>query len=124
MVTKQQLKNLFLYYLPPIVWMGVIFAFSAQGVIKTTDFYWTDFMIKKTAHLVEYFVLAVLVYRALFKAGVTRKKSIIITLVFCVLYAMSDEWHQSFTPGREPRIRDVVIDSVGVIFGVLTTHKV
>jgi len=39
--------------------------------------------------------------------------------VFCVLYAISDETHQIFVPGRSAQISDVLIDSVGAIVGIL-----
>jgi VanZ family protein len=101
--------------------MGVIFWFSSQPVIQTTDFFLADFVMKKTAHFVEYAILSVLVYRALIRSGIGSKKAIIISAVFSVIYAVSDEWHQSFVPGREPRLRDVVIDSFGAIFGLFLT---
>lgn len=122
--TKKGVRNLIFYYLPPVIWMGVIFAFSAQPVIKTTDFFLADFLMKKTAHFVEYAVLSVLVYRALIRSGVGSRKATIISIIFSILYAISDEWHQSFTPGREPHIRDVIIDSVGAFFGALTARRV
>ena len=41
-----------------------------------------------------------------------------LSLAVCVLYAALDEWHQSFVPGRGPGIKDVMIDSSGVVFGI------
>ena len=99
--------------------MGVIFRFSSRSVIQTAEVYLADFIMKKTAHFVEYAVLSVLVYRALIQSGIGSKKAVAISIVFSILYAISDEWHQSFTPGREPKVRDVLIDSVGVLFGSL-----
>ena len=46
-------------------------------------------------------------------------KRISISLLTGVLYAISDEVHQSFVPGRGPSVQDVLIDSLGVIFGIL-----
>ena len=103
--------------------MGVIFAFSSRSVIQASEFYLADFVMKKTAHFVEYAVLSILVYRALTQAGIGPKKAMLISIIFSILYAISDEWHQSFTPGREPNVRDVIIDTVGVFAGALTISR-
>ena len=42
-----------------------------------------------------------------------NKNIILLVIVVAFLYGLSDEFHQSFTPGREPTVRDMVIDSVG-----------
>ena len=39
--------------------------------------------------------------------------------VFCVIYAFLDEYHQSFSYGRSPQLRDVAIDSIGIVAGVI-----
>lgn len=48
----------------------------------------------------------------------SQKKSFILAFLISLVYAVSDEYHQSLVPGREPRIRDVVIDSIGALFAV------
>ena len=50
---------------------------------------------------------------------IKNKKQICISLIIGILYATSDEIHQIFTPGRGPQITDVIIDSMGVILGIL-----
>lgn len=115
------LKKLFKYWLPVVLWMGVIFTFSSFPTKKAGGVYWLDFIIKKTAHLIEYGFLTILNYRALKAYGVNNKKAAIIAITFSLLYGATDEFHQSFTPGREPRIRDVFIDTIGaglVIYGI------
>lgn len=51
-------------------------------------------------------------------SGVDRSKRIAIALLTCVLYAISDEVHQSFVPGRGAQVKDVLIDSAGAIVGI------
>lgn len=46
-------------------------------------------------------------------------KNILITVLFGALWASSDEFHQSFVPGRHPMVSDVILDSSGVLFGAL-----
>ena len=50
--------------------------------------------------------------------NIKRKYQIYISAIIGILYAISDEIHQSFTPGRGPKITDVFIDSLGVFFGM------
>lgn len=108
-----KVKKLVKLWGPPVFWMALIFFFSSRPTIKTTQIYWQDFVIKKTAHFIEYAILAFLYLRGFLGSGFSKKKSFIFALVLCILYATSDEFHQSFIPGREPRIRDVIIDTIG-----------
>ncbi len=108
-------KQTIFLYVPVIIWCGLIFAVSNRPTISTVDSYAIDFALKKLAHFIEYFILGVLVYRA--------TKNIWISIIFCITYAISDEFHQSFIPGREPRGRDVIIDSLGSITAVITWNK-
>ena len=105
------------YYLPVVFWAGLIFFASSFSTAKTTDFFWGDFLIKKTAHLIEYGILAVLLYRAMRGTEVDKTKAFFLSIIISGLYGLTDEFHQSFTPGREPKIRDVVIDTIGATIG-------
>jgi VanZ family protein len=80
---------------------------------QSSQVYWTDFIIKKTAHLIEYAILGLLNYRAFRGSGVVKKKALYFAFAISILYAASDELHQYFVPGRESRVRDVIIDAVG-----------
>lgn len=78
-----------------------------------------SFAVRKTAHFTIYMALGFCV------SGVFSKVKLIsvntpITLIFCFLYACSDEFHQSFSPGRAPQFRDVMIDTAGALTGILT----
>lgn len=78
-----------------------------------------EFLIRKAAHLTEYAVLAVLLLRAL-RSGWQRAfaQQALLVLVIAGLYAMSDEFHQTFTPSRTPAVRDVMIDCCGAAIGL------
>lgn len=92
-------------WVPALAWCAVIFAFSSLPGSGGRHALWT--LAAKTAHLVEYAVLYLLVRRAL----PTDARA----LLFCLAYAASDEWHQSFVPGRGPSVRDVLIDGIGAL---------
>ncbi len=99
---------------PVVVWAGVIFFFSSVPDLKTGLEY--DFLLRKIAHITEYFVFTFLLYRAFsgsFKMNVFRL--FMYPAVFSFLYAISDEIHQYFVLGRSCAISDVLIDSIGIV---------
>lgn len=79
----------------------------------------TERVIRKIAHFSIYTLVGFLLM-ALFSTyeNIKRKYQIYISAIIGILYAFSDEIHQSFTPGRGPKITDVFIDSLGVFFGM------
>ncbi len=76
---------------------------------------------RKLAHVVEYAVLGWLFMNAVMRTWQTKDQRLAMawSVIFCVLYAVSDEIHQSFSPGRNPAFYDVVIDALGVLIGVV-----
>lgn len=102
------------FWLPVVVWASIIFMFSTIQVEKSDRFDLTDFIIKKSAHLVEYVMLFVLFYRAVKNTtSASIQKAAITAIIAVIIYGASDEFHQSFTPGRGPALRDVIIDTTG-----------
>ncbi|MGG0276178.1 VanZ family protein [Bacillus rhizoplanae] len=73
---------------------------------------------RKNAHFFNYLILGVLVMNALRRSGMQRYRRIGLTLFICVLYAISDETHQLFVPGRGAQVKDVFIDSSGAGVGI------
>lgn len=74
--------------------------------------------VRKNAHFFSYMILGILVLNALRRSGVKDLRGYGFALSICVLYAISDEIHQHFVPGREPGVKDVFIDSAGSIVGL------
>lgn len=117
-----------------IIWMIVIFTFSnANGVISTSqseglvvklanlinytgDINNIRFVVRKCAHMTEYFILGLLVINACKYNGV--KNMIILSILICLAYACTDELHQLFIAGREGKVFDVLVDGVGSILGI------
>jgi VanZ family protein len=97
-------------FLPSIIWMAVIFYFSSRSTTGIGTNATNRFYILKSFHLIEYAFLAILLSLAILK-----KKWIIL---IGYLYAVSDEFHQSFVPGRTSRFRDTMIDLVGILIGI------
>lgn len=124
-----------------ILWMIFIFNLSSQVaeqsnelstgitevVVKTVerinpqvdlDTYKLNHIVRKNAHFFAYLVLGILTLNALRRSGIYGYKSVVLALVICVLYSMSDEIHQLFVPGRGGQFKDVIIDSAGVTIGI------
>jgi VanZ family protein len=101
-------------WLPVVAWAGLIFAFSSVPDLGTGLGGW-DLVLRKIAHAAEYAVLGALLARAVRRPA--------LAAVLGVLYAVSDEVHQAFVPGRMGSPVDVAIDAVGVIAGVVLWQR-
>ena len=86
---------------------------------KEIVLYRTESIIRKIAHFSIYTVVGFLLMGLLSTYKLRDKWRMIITIVIGILYAISDEFHQSFSPGRSPKVTDVYIDTLGIILGVL-----
>lgn len=98
-------------FLPPLIWMGLIFWASSQPKVGMTGNYWISFAVFKSLHIIEYGLLYLLWYLAFYRSNYKEVTSFFISLT----YGISDEIHQTFVPTREGRIRDVIIDLFGII---------
>ncbi len=97
-------------FAPPIVLMGVIFAFSAQPDLNS-GLGTIDFVGRKVVHMTEFGLLWFLWHRAL------RHRHPGWAAAIAIGYAMTDEYHQTFVEGRHGTPRDVLIDAAGVAIG-------
>jgi VanZ family protein len=97
-------------WLPVLVWAGLIFTLSAIPDLGTGLGGW-DLVLRKLAHTAEFAILGALLLRALGHAWAA--------LGLGVAYAVTDEIHQSFVPGRQGSPLDVLIDAAGVGVGVV-----
>lgn len=73
--------------------------------------------VRKSAHAFEFLVLAILLLWAMACHEIKGMKAVIFTLLIVLFYAMTDEFHQLFVPGRGASINDVMIDFIGGVIG-------
>lgn len=104
-------------YSPVVLWMIVMFFLSSRSDLPSSHVQTVDFLTKKTAHVIEYFILNLLWYRA------WGKKDISNAILSSLVFAFTDETHQIFTPDRTGVLRDVGIDMIGVLFSSLLIIK-
>jgi VanZ family protein len=102
-------------WLPVVAWAGLIFALSSVPDLGTGLGGW-DLVLRKAAHLAEYAILGALLARAVISPWVAATLGI--------LYAVTDELHQHFVPGRQASALDVAIDAAGVAVGVVAAGVV
>ncbi|MEP7304314.1 MAG: VanZ family protein [Acidobacteriota bacterium] len=108
-------------WLPPLLYMAAIFFLSSESdpVPQVTTHVWD-----KALHFVEYGGLALLLCRGLRGEGIGWTAALVMALVATSAYGASDEWHQSFTPGRSSDVRDWMADSLGAAIGLAATALV
>lgn len=103
-------------WLPALLLMLVIFVFSSRTNSELPNFYDWDYFIKKGGHAIGYGLLA-LSYLHMFKWDIKRYW---LAWFLTVLYSATDEFHQSFVPGRHAAITDVLVfDNLGAIIALL-----
>lgn len=93
---------------------------SSERIVYYTEKIHTP--VRKLAHMTEYLCLAVAVCFPLYIYHVKGYRLIIISGVFCVVFACTDEFHQLFVSGRAGSIKDVGIDSIGIFLGIALSH--
>lgn len=147
MIAKINLKKIFIW-IPAIIMACVIFGFSKQDgeessglSYKAADIILTisnkagivdynesnkevmieklQYPIRKMAHMTEYAILSVLIMTALLVDGLKAFKLPLTAWLMTTIFAATDEFHQLFVPGRCGSPKDVLIDSIGSIIGLL-----
>ena len=136
-------RTLIQYWLPVLFWMALIFSASSDSMsfqhtsriiapllhwlfpaISDATVHLVVVLVRKAAHLSEYGVLALLVWRLVRRlsantTGVWRWPDLVKTMLVVLVYAASDEFHQRFVPSRQASIQDVAIDTAGGFLALL-----
>ncbi|MCR3955037.1 MAG: VanZ family protein [Gudongella sp.] len=124
-----------------LIWMGLIFFLSSQQAADSnqlstgiTEFIidrlsgifpeispqvqWLNHIVRKNAHFIAYLILGILLVNAFYLNGRSGWNAFILALLISSIYAISDELHQTFVPGRSGELRDVMIDTAGALTGI------
>lgn len=105
-------------WLPLLLAMGVIFFASNQPAVDLPDFGFWDLGVKKLGHFLAYASLALLALRAV----LNWQRPYLTAILIAFLYALSDEFHQTFIPGRNASLVDVAIDMCGTLACLWLIH--
>ncbi len=109
-------------WLPPLVWMGLIFVVSAQPALPSAPGPWDPFL-KKTMHALAYGVLTWLYQRGLRGYRGDDRWVRVVSVMLALAYAVSDEYHQTFVPGRNGSWVDVMVDGLGTLGATLVDWR-
>ena len=107
--------------LAAIGWMGPNFLVSARSTVPQPPGIMPA-VTSNLGHFSVYFVLAIILWWALGGFDLEGRRRWLLAFGLTVLYGLSDEWHQSFVPGRQPDVLDVLVDSVGAICGLMAAE--
>lgn len=97
--------------------MQDLFYIQQDTTIGSVFFHIIEIIIRKAAHITEYAILSITIAYALYAYGRRRWKLILWSEVVSIIYAITDEFHQLFIPGRSGQITDVFIDGCGAFIG-------
>jgi VanZ family protein len=123
-ITSNPLADAARYWLPVLAWMGLIFLTSSRSNLPSAPEPLLDVLIKKTLHFSAYGILVFWWWRALSDAGLAGRWAVLGGFLAAVLYACTDEFHQTFVLGRHGQLQDVLIDTAGAaLSSVLMRRK-
>jgi VanZ family protein len=134
-------KKLLIGIITLFIWMTVIFLLSNEPstvssersgaiveVVKTLGTSLPNdvltFITRKLAHIIAYFILGILMFFVVRAYTPNARKAFLTSISFVCLYAITDEFHQTFVPGRSGEVRDVLIDTTAGAAGVLVTYAI
>jgi len=106
-------------WLPLLLWMAAIYVISDQPDDAVPSFGVWDLLVKKGAHFLAYAILAWLAYRVV----ENTRHPFLTALLITAVYAASDEYHQTFVPGRHGRGFDWIIDCLGGLGALYVIHR-
>lgn len=143
---KKKIRLIMILFI--VIWMLVIFRFSMDTSIEShtlsdmcvqifnklvyhftgkdltiaispSHYMWIELCFRKLAHMFIYFILSISIMIFLYTFQISMFKRMGISLVFCFIYALSDEFHQLFVDGRGASFFDAMIDTSGAFLGIL-----
>jgi VanZ family protein len=103
-----------LRWLTVVLWAAVIFALSSIPSLASPFAPVYDFVLRKCGHMGVYAVLTILLFHALQRHLDRKRRAWLCAALLAGLYALSDEWHQTWIAGRSGSFRDVGIDALGI----------
>ena len=84
----------------------------------------SQFIVRKSAHFILFCLLSILCFIVIYEIKKSVKISTLVSFSITFIYACTDEIHQLFIPGRESQIKDVLIDSIGAIIGLIVINLI
>jgi VanZ family protein len=132
------MRSILSRWLPVLIWVTVIFFASANpDPYKALPYRWIEpcfsasssypscaELVGRVLHISEYAVLALLTARAMFQHENVTLANLVLVLGLTELYALSDEIHQLFVPGRSFQLMDLGLDLFGGVIGLIIYRRI
>ena len=110
-------------FMPLIFWLVLIFGLSARSTLVVIEQEAAEKLFYKSAHMLAYAILAWLWWRAISPKRQITWSVLLLAWLFAILYAVSDEVHQRFVPGRHGQLADVLFDAGGALAMILLIRR-
>lgn len=117
-MAQMTFRAVVLRWLPAVAMMGIIFILSSLPSSRIPDYGGLDTLIKKGGHAFGYGLLGLSYFYALPKR-LSKFYRVLTALLMAFLFALSDEYHQSFVQGRNSSLSDVLIDGFGATLALV-----
>ena len=98
-----------------IITIEIFFVSSLPGTLGISQ----SFSVAKAYHIIVFFLFALFLFTTIKGKNKLKAWQIVTVLIISIIYSILDEFHQSFVPGRDPALRDVMIDSFGIFLSIL-----
>jgi len=118
------MKKFLTYWLPVLLWAGLIFTLSSIPNLKSELPAGWDLFMRKCAHVAEYMIFAFLFVRAFSSSGRVIWIDVCFVILLVTLFALSDEIHQTVVVGRHGSLWDAGLDTLAGIFGAIISRKI
>lgn len=112
------MKRFLWRWLPPLAWMALIFALSAQPTLPSAPAP-LDVLLERVFHALTFGILGWLYLRGLRGRIEPEIPLRVVSWGLAFMYALSDEYHQTFVPGRSGTLTDLVVDALGAAGAML-----
>ncbi len=107
-----------------IVTQNINFIQRLENTQKQKVLFKIEYIIRKIAHFSLYTIVGILLMSLLCTYNLKNKTKIYVSTIIGLIYASTDEIHQIFVPDRSPAFTDVIIDTLGVIFGIILVNLI
>lgn len=119
---QTQNKIIIYYWLPVLLWCVFIYYLSSIPGLRSELPGQMDLVLRKFAHIGEYAALTFLFFRAA-SQSFSPRRALLYAVLFAFTFALTDEYHQSFVPGRNGNAVDVTIDGLGILLAFFIIDK-
>lgn len=119
MTPAQGWLSIIVRWLPALAWMALVFVLSSISGLRVSDDAGIEEPLRVAAHFITYAVMGGVVLFGVSAWPPTGPAKATLAFMVTLFYAVSDEIHQAFVPGRAAQVEDVIVDALGATLGIV-----